>query len=904
MDVRSAIGETDYDLNEPKGRKKPRISIVTPTYCRNAEGLLRDCLQSALDQSFTNFEHIIIDDGSSDGTEQTVTEFAKRDSRIVYVRHDRNSGLPAVRTNEGIMRARGEAIAFLFDDNVFEPDFLKHALAHLDETKADLVHGEVAVPAENGNDFMLGGWPASVDLMRSLNTVANGGILVRRDFFDRFGLYDPHVVARRLCDWELWCRALWLGAKFSHLPETVSTEKGLISPNSLGNSVSVDWKSVYGYLQDVGEYQGRAERFKPASILGESVLDPAAVHPYVRDEEEWKTVVDQVYTPFIERSGIDFDPMLLSNRSASIDPAAGWNASWAIERKRHRVLFVTNCIPSFVSTMIEAVRAQPGTIVLNCPEWQFSAFEAGTLDTIYLIDSANPSLQPFLEQHKAVGTRIVYVSLYGSFESEVLQRELVPSYAKHPHVAQLFGGATPYFPQPGTPHDETQRRTAGLLKGLADLVIGTNVADGSVNWPEFPGPALSRKPQAKEPLLQYRRNEGESHPGKGNMRIKGPDGVNVTKYSLTSLITGSSDCEIRIERSVLDALPETERIGIGCLAAARNISLRAIGCGSKPQDDPLQRKLAARQWIDWLGNLERLSVLRRKLKVADRPLVIDIFLMSELYSGSEAFGLILAKILHEMGMKVRVRVPEQSVYGGEEIAVNDWLRDNDVPLATRFPYAPGEGFTLLSEAEQSQTIARIERALADDPADVLICSGYLPMMMRASRTAPLFLAMFSAAAYDQKQLLKLRGRVEGLMSDSLLGSHSHQSGLFARTSEPSSAPPVFGLGGGEAQTRPWSLKAGKNRRSRRSASPVTGTLQIRKRQLEAVRATRMLVDRGYDVELHLYGYELEMLREYLDTLDTEIAALDLGQKVIRHGFVEDGQGDHPRQPRHLERLDG
>jgi len=203
MDVRNAIGDADYVLNEPKRGKKPRISIVTPTYCRNAEGLLGDCLQSALDQSFTDFEHIIIDDGSSDGTEQTVTEFAKRDSRIVYVRHDRNSGLPAVRTNEGIMRARGEAIAFLFDDNVFEPDFLKHALAHLDETKVDLVHGEVAMPVESGNDFVLGGWPASVDLMRSLNTVANGGILVRRDFFDHFGLYDPHVAARRLCDWEL-----------------------------------------------------------------------------------------------------------------------------------------------------------------------------------------------------------------------------------------------------------------------------------------------------------------------------------------------------------------------------------------------------------------------------------------------------------------------------------------------------------------------------------------------------------------------------------------------------------------------------------------------------------------------------------------------------------------------------
>src|SRR5215213_2044619 len=95
---------------------RPKVSIVTPTYCRNAEGLLTRCLESAMAQSFADFELIVIDDGSSDGSEFTIRDAAFRDDRLVYVRHDRNSGLPAIRTNEGVMRARGDAVAFLFDD--------------------------------------------------------------------------------------------------------------------------------------------------------------------------------------------------------------------------------------------------------------------------------------------------------------------------------------------------------------------------------------------------------------------------------------------------------------------------------------------------------------------------------------------------------------------------------------------------------------------------------------------------------------------------------------------------------------------------------------------------------------------------------------------------------------------
>src|SRR4051794_40901211 len=113
MKVRDVIGDDARVMTKSRADWKPDITIVTPTYRRNAEGLLRKCLHSALEQTFTNFEHIIVDDGSTDGTEDLVRDLCKQDDRLVYVRHDRNSGLPAVRTNEGILRASGRSVVFL-----------------------------------------------------------------------------------------------------------------------------------------------------------------------------------------------------------------------------------------------------------------------------------------------------------------------------------------------------------------------------------------------------------------------------------------------------------------------------------------------------------------------------------------------------------------------------------------------------------------------------------------------------------------------------------------------------------------------------------------------------------------------------------------------------------------------
>jgi hypothetical protein len=160
----------------------------------------------------------------------------------------------------------------------------------------------------------------------------------------------------------------------------------------------------------------RVTRLSPSAILDVNVLDPAGVRPYIRNEAEWQRVVDQIYRPYLDRQGIDYDPTLHTNRVASIDPLLGWNPSWALQRRRFRVLFLANALPSLPAAMIEAIRSIPGAIVINCADWHLSALDVGDLDLIFIVDGVSAGLATVLEAHRRTGTQVVYLSHYTGWQ--------------------------------------------------------------------------------------------------------------------------------------------------------------------------------------------------------------------------------------------------------------------------------------------------------------------------------------------------------------------------------------------------------------------------------------------------------------------------------------------------------
>lgn len=111
------------------------ISVVTATY--NRADVLRVTLQSLREQTFTDWELIVVGDACTDHTAGVVASF--NDPRMRFVNLPVNSGDQAVPNNEGVRLARGELIAFLNHDDLWMPDHLQTALAALQRTNADLV---------------------------------------------------------------------------------------------------------------------------------------------------------------------------------------------------------------------------------------------------------------------------------------------------------------------------------------------------------------------------------------------------------------------------------------------------------------------------------------------------------------------------------------------------------------------------------------------------------------------------------------------------------------------------------------------------------------------------------------------------------------------------------------------
>lgn len=109
----------------------PQFSIIIP--CYNQADWLKICIQSLKNQTFDNWEAIIVNDGSTDHTKQTADDLAKDDNRINVI-HQTNKGLSAAR-NEGIKMAKGEWLNFHDSDDYLLPDCLKHVSKEIETNK-------------------------------------------------------------------------------------------------------------------------------------------------------------------------------------------------------------------------------------------------------------------------------------------------------------------------------------------------------------------------------------------------------------------------------------------------------------------------------------------------------------------------------------------------------------------------------------------------------------------------------------------------------------------------------------------------------------------------------------------------------------------------------------------------
>ena len=128
-------------ISEISPEYRDKVSIIMPVY--NSEKYLEEAINSVLGQSYSNFELIIVDDGSTDNSLNITGEFAKKDNRVTLIALKENQGY-AVARNEGLKRAKGEFITCMDSDDIMLPNAIKTRVEFLNShPEVDLVFGKI-----------------------------------------------------------------------------------------------------------------------------------------------------------------------------------------------------------------------------------------------------------------------------------------------------------------------------------------------------------------------------------------------------------------------------------------------------------------------------------------------------------------------------------------------------------------------------------------------------------------------------------------------------------------------------------------------------------------------------------------------------------------------------------------
>ena len=188
----------------------------------NGERFLQQAIDSILEQTFTDFEFVIVDDGSTDSTWRILQEYAEEDARVVLLRSQTNQGL-AKSLNRGLKIARGEYIARMDADDVSLPERLGVQASFLDDhAQAGIVGSAIKVIGADGAYLKTIRHPVSHNfILWNLcfhTPLAHPSVMLRKDVVDWVGGYNDDLAVNQ--DRDLWQR-LSSVTRFANLPEAL-----------------------------------------------------------------------------------------------------------------------------------------------------------------------------------------------------------------------------------------------------------------------------------------------------------------------------------------------------------------------------------------------------------------------------------------------------------------------------------------------------------------------------------------------------------------------------------------------------------------------------------------------------------------------------------------------------------
>lgn len=240
------------NIEEDKPAIQGKISVVVPAY--NAETTLQRSIESILNQSYSNIEIIIVDDGSEDQTREVAQTLREKDDRIRII-HQTNSGVSAAR-NKGLETATGEYITFLDADDYMESEVYEKMVAEMERDRLDIVSAAIK-EVYNGDVIKIRNNPDNCPVISGIRALCNmfsyqGGI--RTVVWDK--LYRKECVKEIRFD---------INYKFGE--DTLFNCQAMLECKRYGQI------SYVGYTYDHRESKATGQRYNRDSMCNVSVIE-------------------------------------------------------------------------------------------------------------------------------------------------------------------------------------------------------------------------------------------------------------------------------------------------------------------------------------------------------------------------------------------------------------------------------------------------------------------------------------------------------------------------------------------------------------------------------------------------------------------------------------------------------
>lgn len=222
--------------------EEPKISVIVPVY--KAENYLHRCVDSLLAQTFTDFEIILVDDGSPDRSGEICDEYAGKDKRVRVI-HQENGGVSAAR-QRGMDNARGEYTIHADPDDWVDPPMLEELYRKAKEEDADMVICDFYMNTRRNQSYVSQGEAdnkSSKEIFSLLLLQQLHGScwnkLIRKSCYDKYNVKFPKEIIR----WEdlfVVCNLLYSGIRVSYVPaafyhyDNYSNQASIVRKVSIG----------------------------------------------------------------------------------------------------------------------------------------------------------------------------------------------------------------------------------------------------------------------------------------------------------------------------------------------------------------------------------------------------------------------------------------------------------------------------------------------------------------------------------------------------------------------------------------------------------------------------------------------------------------------------------------------